>query len=452
MVVPAGSVVPVYAGSTSFSVMAKMESSVALNIPAYGTVDIAFRGDLATTAARELIDFMRTKSPVIAPERSPLLVIRSVDGTVRNAVNEAMRVASTKIVCGAYTWNVRKTWNGKSVTIQQALEAVNSRYDVSPFVWEGRKLKTICGAVVEPFDLERIPCVETDEGIVIGWNDISKPLAVDELRFGVMKADVFIVGKGRRWNDLAKEGQAKLIAQLRNLESDATAQYFLGVCYENGLGVDKSSEKAARCYRKSAEQGNAFAQSSLGLCYATGEGVEQSCTEAVKWFRKSAEQGNAFAQSGLGLCYATGEGVEQSYTEAVKWFRKSAEQGNAFAQNNLGWCYAKGEGVEQSYAKAVEWLYKAAEQGDAMTQWLLGFYYARGQGVVQSYEEAVKWYRKSAEQGCARAQESLGVCYANGEGVEKSVRKAMYWLRKAKENGVELNEGQLRYMERHKDE
>ena len=87
-----------------------------------------------------------------------------------------------------------------------------------------------------------------------------------------------------------------------------------------------------------------------------------------------------------------------------------------------------------------------------MTQWLLGFYYARGQGVVQSYEEAVKWYRKSAEQGCARAQESLGVCYANGEGVEKSVRKAMYWLRKAKENGVELNEGQLRYMERHKDE
>ena len=524
MVVPAGSVVPVYAGSTSFSVMAKMESSVALNIPAYGTVDIAFRGDLATTAARELIDFMRTKSPVIAPERSPLLVIRSVDGTVRNAVNEAMRVASTKIVCGAYTWNVRKTWNGKPVTIQQALEAVNARYDVSPFVWEGRKLKTICGAVVEPFDLERIPCVETDEGIVIGWNDISKPLAVDELRFGVMKADVFIVGKGRRWNDLAKEGQAKLIAQLRNLESDATAQYFLGVCYENGLGVDKSSEKAARCYRKSAEQGNAFAQSSLGLCYATGEGVEQSCTEAVKWFRKSAEQGNAFAQSGLGLCYATGEGVEQSYTEAVKWYRKSAEQGNDFAQNNLGWCYAKGEGVEQSYteavkwfrksaeqgnafaqnnlgwgyakgegveqsyakavewlykaaeqghadaqsglgncyangqgveqsyAKAVEWLYKAAEQGDAMTQWLLGFYYARGQGVVQSYEEAVKWYRKSAEQGCARAQESLGVCYANGEGVEKSVRKAMYWLRKAKENGVELNEGQLRYMERHKDE
>ena len=596
MVVPAGSVVPVYAGSASFSVMAKMESAVALNIPAYGTVDIAFRGDLATTAARELIDFMRTKSPVIAPERSPLLVIRSVDGTVRNAVNEAMRVASTKIVCGAYTWNVRRTWNGKPVTIQQALEAVNARYDAPPFVWEGRKLKTICGAAVEPFDLERIPCVETDEGIVIGWNDISKPLAVDELRFGVMKADAFIVGKGRRWNDLAKEGQAKLIARLRNLESDATVQYLLGVCYENGLGVDKSSEKAVEYYRKSAEQknsraqynlgvyyyngwcvgqsyteavkwwyksaeqGNARAQYNLGVSYYNGRGVERSHVEAVKWYRKSAEQGDVMAQNNLGTCYANGWGVEQSYAEAVKWYRKSAEQGNATAQcnlgsyyaigqsveqsheeavrwyhraaeqgdadaqnelgyyyergqgversyteavkwyrtsaeqgnaaaqcnlgscydegrgversyteavkwyyksakqgharaqNNLGVCYANGLGVERSYTEAVKWYYKSAEQGNAVAQCNLGSCYDEGRGVERSYTEAVKWYRKSAEQGCARAQESLGVCYANGEGVEKSVRKAMYWLRKAKENGVELNEGQLRYMERHKDE
>ena len=435
MVVPAGSVVPVYAGSASFSVMAKMESSVALNIPAYGTVDIAFRGDLATTAARELIDFMRTKSPVIAPERSPLLVIRSVDGTVRNAVNEAMRVASPKIVCGAYTWSVRKTWNGKSVTIQQALEAVNSRYDVSPFVWEGRKLKTICGAVVEPFDLERIPCVETDEGIVIGWNDISKPLAVDELRFGVMKADVFIVGKGRRWNDLAKEGQAKLIAQLRNLESDATAQYFLGVCYEKGFGVDKSSEKAVECYHKSAEQGNARAQNNLGVCYTKGQGVERSYTEAVKWYRKSAEQGHAYAQVNLGWCYANGRGVEQSYTEAVKWYRKSAEQGNVSAQCNLGWCYANGQGVEQSYTEAVKWYRKSAEQGDVDAQNELGVCYAKGQGIDQSYTEAVKWYRKAAEQGDATAQYNLGGCYKRGKGVEQSEVKAVEWFRRAAERG-----------------
>ena len=435
MVVPAGSVVPVYAGSASFSVMAKMESAVALNIPAYGTVDIAFRGDLATTATRELIDFMRTKSPVIAPERSPLLVIRSVDGTVRNAVNEAMRVASTKIVCGAYTWNVRKTWNGKPVTIQQALEAVNARYDVPPFVWEGKKLKTICGAAVEPFDLERIPCVETDEGIVIGWNDISKPLAVDELRFGVMKADAFIVGKGRRWNDLAKESQAKLIAQLRNLESDASAQYLLGKCHGNGLGVDKSSEKEVEYYRKSAEQGNARAQYDLGLCYDEGRGVEHSYTEAVKWYRKAAEQGHAYAQNVLGVCYVNGQGVERSYTEAVKWYRKSAEQGNADAQNALGLCYVRGQGVEHSYTEAVKWFRKSAEQGHAYAQNVLGLCYGEGWGVERSYTEAVKWYRKSAEQGNADAQRMLGNCYANGRGVEQSYAKAVEWLYKAAEQG-----------------
>lgn len=440
MVVPAGSVVPVYAGSASFSVMAKMESSVALNIPAYGTVDIAFRGDLATTAARELIDFMRTKSPVIAPERSPLLVIRSVDGTVRNAVNEAMRVTSTKIVCGAYTWNVRKTWNGKPVTIQQALEAVNSRYDVPPFAWEGKKLKTICGAAVEPFDLERIPCVETDEGISIGWGDISKPLAVEELRFGVMKADAFIVGKERRWNDLAKEGQEKLIARLRDLEPDATAQYLLGVCYENGLGVDKSSEKEVEYYRKSAEQGNTSAQYELGYSYEVGWGVEQSYTEAVKWYRKSAEHGNVLAQYHLGLCYFNGRGVEQSYAESIKWYRMAAEKGNTSALNQLGRCYIWGFGVEQSSEMAVRWYRKAAELGDKDSQQMIANCFREGCGVEQSWEEAVRWWRKAAKQGCTFSWEELAYCYAQGNGVEQSDVEAMKCLKNAVELGGRYTE------------
>ena len=435
MVVPEGSVIPVYAGSASFSVMAKMESSVALNIPARGTVDIAFRGDLATTAARELVDFMRTRAPVIAPEKSPLLVIRSTDGAVRNAVNESARVACARIVCGAYAWNVRRTLDGRPVTIRQALEAVNSRYDVPPFAWEGNRLKTVCGAVCGAFDLERVPCVETDAGISIGWDDISEPLPDGDLRFGVMKAKVFVQARNRRWDDMTPESRQKLVARLSELDRDRTAQCLLGMCYDRGLGLEKSDAEAVKWYRKSAEQGNATAQFNLGWMYQKGRGVEQSNVEAVKWFRKSAEQGNATAQFNLGWMYENGRGVEKSNTEAVKWYRKSAEQGNARSQCNLGEMYVNGRGVEKSNTEAVKWYRKSAEQGDASAQVSLGLMYENGRGVEQSDMEAVKWYRKSAEQGYGLAQGFLGWMYENGRGVEKSNTEAVKWYRKFAEQG-----------------
>ena len=446
MVVPEGSIIPVYAGSASFSVMAKMESSVALNIPARGTVDIAFRGDLATTAARELVDFMRTRAPVIAPEKSPLLVIRSTDGAVRNAVNESARVACARIVCGAYAWNVRRTLDGQPVTIRQALEAVNSRYDVPPFAWEGNWLKTVCGAVCGAFDLERVPCVETDAGISIGWDDISEPLPDGDLRFGVMKAKVFVQARNRRWDDLTPESRQKLVARLSELDRDRTAQCLLGMCYERGLGLEKSDVEAVKWYRKSAEQGYAIAQNNLGYMYSDGRGVEQSEAEAVKWYRKAAEQGHVYAQYNLGTCYDEGRGVKQSDAEAVKWYRKSAEQGYGFAQGLLGLMYEKGRGVEQSDTEAVKWYRKFAEQGDAIAQFLLGFMYQKGRGVEQSDMEAAKWYRKSAEQGDADAQNKLGYMYQNGRGVEQSDVEAVKWYRKAAEQGHANAQNDLGWM------
>ena len=398
--------------------MAKMESSVALNIPARGTVDIAFRGDLATTAAHELVDFMRTRAPVIAPEKSPLLVIRSTDGAVRNAVNESARVACARIVCGAYAWNVRRTLDGRPVTIRQALEAVNSRYDVPPFAWEGNRLKTVCGAACGAFDLERVPCVETDAGISIGWDDISEPLPDGDLRFGVMKAKVFVQARNRRWDDLTPESRQKLVARLSELDHDRTAQCLLGMCHERGLGFEKSDAEAVKWYRKAAEQGEAIAQYNLGNMYRDGRGVEQSDVEMVKWYRKSAEQGYATAQNNLGFMYQNGRGVEQSNVEAVKWYRKSAEQGYARAQNNLGVMYQNGRGVEQSDVEAAKWFRKSAEQGYAVAQNNLGWMYQNGRGVEQSDTEAAKWFRKSAEQGYAVAQNWLGWMYENGHGVE----------------------------------
>ena len=96
-----------------------------------------------------------------------------------------------------------------------------------------------------------------------------------------------------------------------------------------------ASAQSADDYRVEAEQGDAMAQFNLGLCYDNGEGVDQNYAEAAKWYRKAAEQGVALAQYNLGQCYYNGIGVTQNYAEAVKWYRKAAEQGHAMANRAL---------------------------------------------------------------------------------------------------------------------
>ena len=56
---------------------------------------------------------------------------------------------------------------------------------------------------------------------------------------------------------------------------------------------------AAGTLRKAAEHGDAMAQFSLGVCYQNGWGVGKDTDEAAKWYRKAAEQGYALAREAL---------------------------------------------------------------------------------------------------------------------------------------------------------
>lgn len=277
------------------------------------------------------------------------------------------------------------------------------------------------------------------------------------------------------------------------------AYFYLGKCYEEGLGVTRDLQEAARLYdwaskrnyddrsakayievkkmikeesqapkkaldtqkkkvetpaqqpvvkettpkepkkvakhRKAAEDGDAKAQFDLGLCYYKGEGVEIDYTEATKWFKKSAEQEYAPGQEILGYCYYKGEGVEQNYDQAVIWLSKAAHQGNARAQNNLGVCYRNGQGVKQDDAEAMKWYGESAKQGDYIGECNFGKGYLYGLGVEQDYTEAVKWLTKSANQDYAEAQYQLGLCYLNGTGVPKDNTRGKKWLEKAMNQG-----------------
>jgi len=82
-------------------------------------------------------------------------------------------------------------------------------------------------------------------------------------------------------------------------------------------------------YRQGAEAGDAVAQFELGRCYAEGLGVQQDPKLSVMWFLKAAEQGHAVAQKQLAWCYANGLGVKKDPEQAKAWADKAAAQENS---------------------------------------------------------------------------------------------------------------------------
>ena len=232
-------------------------------------------------------------------------------------------------------------------------------------------------------------------------------------------------GKAMRWYRIAAE------------RGDASAQYNLGVMYENGRGVLRDDREAVRWYRMAAEQGNVSAQYNLGVMYNNIESVLRDEREAARWYHMAAEQGNVLAQYNLGVMYSSIESVLRDDREAARWYRMAAEQGYASAQNNLGAMYADGIGVLQDYGEAVRWYRMAVEQGYAFAQNNLGVMYDEGRGVLLDDREAVRWYRMAAEQGLALAQYNLSAMYFEGTGVVKNEYEAYIWLSIAKVSGDE---------------
>ena len=64
-----------------------------------------------------------------------------------------------------------------------------------------------------------------------------------------------------------------------------------------------------RLLRLAADQGHSGAQYYFGLSYGFGEGVEQNYGEAVRWYRVAANQGHADSQIALGFFQKNREGV-----------------------------------------------------------------------------------------------------------------------------------------------
>ncbi len=127
---------------------------------------------------------------------------------------------------------------------------------------------------------------------------------------------------------------AKLLQTLAK-DGYAPAQYDLGICYENGIGVYPYDPEALKWYQKAADNNHVEAQYQTGYFYYKGKGCSSDYVKAVKYLKEAAQNGHSDAQFLLGQCYRYGKGVKPDTKEALDWYLKAADQGNARARNAM---------------------------------------------------------------------------------------------------------------------
>jgi TPR repeat protein len=150
--------------------------------------------------------------------------------------------------------------------------------------------------------------------------------------------------------------------------------------------------QAAENFLLAANAGDPEAQFYIGVLYRTGRGVEPDLAASALWMERSAKQGYHRAQTDLATMYVFGDGVRRDYSKALRLFRMAADQKNGYAAFNLAGMYLEGKGIQKDEKTSAQWFFRAAEFGNIDAMVSLGRMYVDGNGVPRDLVRGYAWF------------------------------------------------------------
>ncbi len=219
---------------------------------------------------------------------------------------------------------------------------------------------------------------------------------------------------------------------------DVEAQYYLGVCYLYGDGIEQDNTKAVTWLEQSASAGFEKAMMLLACGYLVGKPFPKDDDAAVKWFQKAADAGSQTACELLAVTYHD----RKDATEELRWSKEAALRGCFDSLWTVRTFCECRDGVKMDLVEAYAWLslYEDIFTRRKLSRELWAFqlgpdiskYKTSSLDLVavmsaseieqakQLYRELIKhritWIRKKANEGSTEAQNDLGWCYRDGYG------------------------------------
>ncbi len=195
-------------------------------------------------------------------------------------------------------------------------------------------------------------------------------------------------------------------------QGDTHSINMVGYYYLFGKGgIQKNYNEAVKCFQKLFELGKELASANLylGICYEYGYGVEMNPEKAFSYYYDAVfKHGNVYAYFELAKCYERGFGVEQNISMAINLYSRDFTRPDSNCA--LGEIYYAGKGVEVNIPKAVEHIMAAALKGHIEASYRLGYFYYSGIGVVKDYGMAEHYLKRAAEKDHKEAKELLKLC------------------------------------------
>lgn len=148
-------------------------------------------------------------------------------------------------------------------------------------------------------------------------------------------------------------------------------QYYKGVCYTFGYGVDVDLDKAKASYCEGVDKKNVKCMYGLAVLLLKSKMTEDKVkanslfSAAFKELYDQATMNDPISQRMVSCYYLFGDrGVDQNLVEAKNWLQKAAQNGDAEAQMNLAHCYEVGDVFRKDINLALKWYAKSASQGN----------------------------------------------------------------------------------------
>ena len=95
--------------------------------------------------------------------------------------------------------------------------------------------------------------------------------------------------------------------------NDLAAQFYVAVCYEHGIGVEKSEADAFKMYRKAAERGLPDAMYHIASFYRDGIAVTQDNNREKEWMQRFSQKGGQLLLSDIIPIYNEGLQHQENY-------------------------------------------------------------------------------------------------------------------------------------------
>ena len=232
----------------------------------------------------------------------------------------------------------------------------------------------------------------------------------------------------------AKLGHEEALSQL--------GTFFMNLSQQSqGEQAVEYAKVAVTYLKQGADKGSITGMVNLGRCHQEGIGVVKDVDEAARIYevclQREAEQAVAlnnlsqiyYARYGEAAMRLDESGMSEMRGKMLSLLEAADRKGFVLAAKNLAVLYYEGQLGKKDFKAAYQHFDDAANRGDIYARCMLGLMLERGEGVPVSYAEAAYHYRIAALGGDTFALEKLCRFYRLGLGVSRDPERALYWLR-----------------------